>query len=100
MNLVNYLLAQTLPSGIPHLVLDQFALRLRMAPYARLFARAVANYVTREPNAAARYGLLREKRRLAFSAMQRVGDAKSEAEAREALRTHPDEAEAALIELT
>ncbi len=32
--------------------------------------------------------------------MQRVGDAKSEAGAFEALRAYPDEAEAALIELT
>jgi hypothetical protein len=100
MNLVNHALARALPSGIPHLVLDQFALRLRMAPYARLFARAVAAYVTREPNPAARYGLLREKKRLSFSAMQRVGGAKSEADALDALRAHPDEAEAALIELT
>jgi hypothetical protein len=100
MNLVNYVLARALPSGIPHLVLDQFALRLRMAQYARLFARAVASYVTREPNPAARYAALREKRRLCFSAMQRVGQAKTENDAREALRAHPDEAEAALLEPT
>ena len=100
MNLVNHVLARALPSGIPHLVLDQFALRLRMAPYARLFARAVASWVSREPNPAARYGLLRERKRRLFSAMQRAGSAKSEADALEALRAHPEEAEAALIELT
>ena len=71
-----------------------------MAPYARLFARAVASWVSREPNPAARYGLLRERKRRLFSAMQRAGSAKSEADALEALRAHPEEAEAALIELT
>jgi hypothetical protein len=100
MNLVNYVLGRVLPSGIPHLVLDQFALRLRMAQYARLFARAVAGYATGEPNPAQRYAVLREKRRLSFSAMQRVGHAKSEVDARAVLRAHPDEAAAALLELT
>jgi hypothetical protein len=99
MSLVNYLLGQVLPSGIPHLVLDQFALRLRMEPYALLFARAVATYTTREPTSAARYAGLRDKRRRAFSAMQRVGEAANEPAAREVLRAHPAEAEAALIEL-
>ncbi|MBN1610072.1 MAG: Fic family protein [Polyangiaceae bacterium] len=100
MNLVNWVLARALRSGIPHLVLDQFALRLRMAPYARLFARAVASYVTGDPNPAVRYAVLREKRRLSFSAMQRVGHVNGGVEAYDALRGHPEEAEAALLELT
>ncbi len=99
MNLLNYVLAQALPSGIPHLVLDQFALRLRLEPYVRLFVRAVAAFVISEPNPAARYRLLGAKRQHAFAAMRRVGAAKSEEGALEALRAHPEEAQAALLEV-
>ena len=99
MNLLNYVLAQALPSGIPHLVLDQFALRLRIEPYVGLFARAVAAFVITEPNPAVRYRLLRAKRQHAFSAMRRIGEATSEVGALEALRAHPDEAQAALLEV-
>ncbi len=98
MNLVNYVLAQALPSGIPHLVLDQLSLRLEMEPYVRLFARAVANYVIADPNPAVRYRLLQQKKRLAFSAMHRVGEAENEVAALEVLKAHPDEAQAALLE--
>jgi hypothetical protein len=99
MNIVNYVLAQALPSGIPHLVLDQLSLRLQIEPYVRLFARATANFVISEPNPAVRYRLLQEKKRLAFSAMRRLGEAKSETAAREVLMAHPDEAQAALLEV-
>ena len=100
MNIVNYLLKLVLPSGIPHLVLDSFGLRLQMEPYVKLFARAVASFAVAETNPAARYRLLRDKRQLAFAAMQRVNEAKREDIALEALRAHADEALAALIELS
>jgi hypothetical protein len=100
MNLVNFVLAQVLPSGIPHLVLDQLSLRLAIGPYVRLFSRAVDNFVISDPNPALRYRWLREKKQLAFSAMRRVGDSKSEAAALEELRAHPDEAQAALLEVS
>lgn len=99
MNLLNHVLAQALPSGIPHLVLDQFALRLQIEPYTRLFARAVENFVQSEPNPALRYSRLRNQRQQAFAAMQRVGKATSDAVALEELRAHPDEAKAALLEV-
>lgn len=98
MNLVNFVLAQVLPSGLPHLVLDQLSLRLRLEPYLRLFGRAVDSFIVPAQNPAMRYRLLREKRQLAFSAMRRVGEAKGEAIAFEALRAHPEEARAALLE--
>jgi hypothetical protein len=99
MNIVNYVLAQALPSGIPHLVLDQLSLRLQIEPYVQLFARAASNFVISEPNPAARYRLVQEQKRLAFSAMRRVGEAKSEAAAREELEAHPEEARAALLDV-
>ncbi len=44
MNLVNAALVRQGGLGIPHLVLDHFALRLRLEAYVRLFERAVATY--------------------------------------------------------
>jgi hypothetical protein len=99
MNIVNYVLAQVLPSGMPHLVLDSLALRLRIEPYVQLFDRAVKQYTMSETDPAARYARLREQRQLAFSAMRRVGEAAGEAAALEVLKAHPDEASAALLEV-
>lgn len=52
MNLANAAIGRHGRAGIPHLVLDHFALRLRRAPYAELFARAVAAYGDPGPPAA------------------------------------------------
>lgn len=44
MNLVNYLLDELGGAAIPHLLLDQLALRLSASAYARLFVRAVQSW--------------------------------------------------------
>jgi hypothetical protein len=98
MNLVNHVLIKILPSGIPHLVLDQLALRLELEAYVRLFSRAIERFVVSDPTRAVRYRRLREKKQLAFAAMKRLGEAKTEAAALEGLRAHPDEAHAALLD--
>jgi hypothetical protein len=40
MNIVGWMLSRVLGAGMPHLLMDQLALRFELAPYQRLFARA------------------------------------------------------------
>ncbi len=98
MNLVNHVLKRVLPSGMPHLILDQFALRLRPEPYQLLFARAASHYAIATSEPSLRYAELRAKRQLAFCFMQRVGQAESHAAAEPLIHEYPDEARAALLE--
>lgn len=97
MQAVNHVLRRILPCGLPHLLLDQLSVRLQMEAYERLFARAVEHFVTEEATPAARYAHYRDQKRLAFLAMQRIGESDSEAHARAALLTHPEAARAALL---
>jgi hypothetical protein len=53
--IVNWVLTRLTHCGIPHLILDQFALRHECADYSRLFARAVDNWTTAEVEPAARH---------------------------------------------
>lgn len=54
MNLVNAVLVKALGAGIPHLILDHFALRFSKEAYAKLFARAVRVYVANDTTASER----------------------------------------------
>jgi hypothetical protein len=72
MNLVNAVLNRAVGAGIPHLVLDQHALRLDRTAYQKLFARAVAAHAVVEPSAAARLATLYQRKRSAFAFMQQA----------------------------
>jgi len=54
MSFVNAVLRRVVGAGIPHLLLDQLALRFSLPAYQRLFARAVRAYCAPWPNAAER----------------------------------------------
>lgn len=53
--IVNWVLNRLTCSGIPHLILDQLALRHECTEYSRLFARAVSHWTTTEIEPAARH---------------------------------------------
>jgi hypothetical protein len=53
--MVNWALNHLIQSGIPHLILDQLALRHDCADYVRLFARALANWGTNEAEPSVRH---------------------------------------------
>jgi len=53
--IVNWVLNRLTGSGIPHLILDQLALRHECTEYTRLFARAVSNWTTAELEPAVRH---------------------------------------------
>lgn len=54
MSFVNAVLRRVVGAGIPHLLLDQLALRFSLPAYQRLFTRAVRTYCAPWPNAAER----------------------------------------------
>ncbi|MCL2822797.1 MAG: Fic family protein [Polyangiaceae bacterium] len=61
MNLVNAVLKKAIGSGIPHLMLDHFALRLSRNAYERLFERATTNFASTETNPVERWKTLLKK---------------------------------------
>lgn len=99
MNLINAALGSLLSSGLPHLILDHFALRLSLNAYVRLFDRAVEAYAFEAKSTAERYREYRERRQGAFTLMQSLARPKSASEARDWVRAHPEQARAALLVL-
>jgi hypothetical protein len=71
MNLVNLALSRTRGAGMPHLVLDQLALRFNLPAYERVFALAVEQYaLPGEP--LERWRLHREKKTLSYGFIQNL----------------------------
>jgi hypothetical protein len=70
MNIANALLGAAVGAGIPHLLLDHFALRLSLAGYERLFARAVRHWAVAEADPVHRLTLLLEQRARLFSLLE------------------------------
>jgi hypothetical protein len=103
MSFVNALLRPLLGVGIPHLLLDQLALRFERAAYGRIFARAARAWSAPWPSATERLrSLLRMRGELnAFVTKlgQRNGpsDATSLIEARALIEEEPDGAKLALL---
>lgn len=96
MNLTNLVLARCLGAGIPHLLLDQLALRLEESAYLRVFRLAVEEHgVTGRTEA--RWAALGEKKSRAYRLIQGLQASKSDAEAAELVRAHPEAARSALI---
>jgi hypothetical protein len=88
MSFVNAALGRLLGIGIPHLLLDQLALRFELSAYQRLFARAARAWSAPWPNAAERLRHLVRMRNELNDFVSAVGNAGSLLEAR-ALLTSP-----------
>jgi hypothetical protein len=97
MNVVNALLAELGGAGIPHLVLDQLALRFDEPAYARLFARAVTGW-TVNGSPLDRYRGLTNKKTRYFSLLAALDASQSLDEARDLVRARPDDAALALLD--
>ncbi len=97
MNLINAGLSPLLPSGLPHLILDQFALRVCLQAYPQLFARAVATYSFESTSASERYRRYRELRHQTFWLMKELARSPTDEAALALLSTHPEQARAALL---
>jgi hypothetical protein len=96
MNLVNAVLHELHGVGIPHLVLDQLALRFDEAAYARLFARAVTGW-TAAGSTLERYRALTERKARYFSLLGALDATTSLDDARALVAARPDDAALALL---
>jgi hypothetical protein len=99
MSLVNAVLRAGGGRGIPHLLLDHFALRLSSEAYVTLFRRAVAAYETAVTarDAAARVADLGQRKRRWFALVERLGASKDDAESDAVIAADPEGARAALL---
>jgi hypothetical protein len=97
MNLVNWLLERAGSAGIPHLLLDMLALRLRPEAYERLFRRAVQAWSVEEPDPSRRFALLMERKARSNQLIEQLGRAASEQERQQAAAAAPQAARWALL---
>jgi hypothetical protein len=94
MNLVNLALGRSRGVGMPHLLLDQLALRFTLPAYERLFALAVDEYaLAGEPSE--RWRAHREKKALSYAFIQRLQSTTQNA--RSLAASEPAAARASLI---
>jgi hypothetical protein len=96
MNIVNALLRELAGAGIPHLILDQLALRFDEAAYVRLFARAVDAW-TAVGSPLARYRALTERKARYFSLLAAVDGCENLDAARALANERPEDAALALL---
>lgn len=97
MALVNRVLRRSHGAGIPHLILDHLALRLRPEPYRRLFAGAVEQWSVEAAGSGARFGELSLRKRRAFACVERIAAAGTLAEALAIVAADLDAARLALF---
>jgi hypothetical protein len=98
MNLANLLLFRSHGAGMPHLLLDQLALRLSEPAYTTLFSRAIeAHCLAGEPSE--RWAKLREKKARSYALIERLKAARDAAEAKQLASAEPLGASAALLAL-
>lgn len=86
MSATNHILTQLMGQGIPHLILDQLALRLSPDAYAQVFRRAVQCYVRPELELSQKHLQLAEDRATTFSVSRRLEDCTSQREVDDLLR--------------
>lgn len=96
MNLMNLVLERTRGAAIPHLLLDQLALRLNEAAYARVFTLAVEEHAL-AGSAAERWARLRESTGRVENLVTKLGHATSLAQAEALARTEKPAARLSLI---
>jgi hypothetical protein len=94
---VNAALRRLLGIGIPHLLLDQLALRFSLAAYQELFARATRAWSAPWPSPAERSRQLLHMRGTLNGIVSELSQAPSLLEARALLSEHPRGAELALL---
>jgi hypothetical protein len=97
MSFVNRLLRPALGIGVPHLLLDQLALRFELPAYERLFARAARTWSRPWPSATDRLRSLLRMRSELNEFVSKVGAVTSVIEARALLIDEPHGAELALL---
>ncbi len=97
MNLVNHLLVQSHGAGMPHLILDQLALRLSEVAYERVFALAVGVWVLPGADPARRYGALIDRKQSAYAFIPRIAGCDSLEQAVDLAHASPEEARLALL---
>jgi hypothetical protein len=98
MNLVNTVLCRVQGAGIPHLLLDQFALRLSEPAYVDVFARAVAAHSSTD-RSTERWAKLRARKARSYALIERLKQARDLDEAKSLARADPEGACAALIDV-
>lgn len=96
MNLVNLVLARCGIDGIPHLLLDQLALRLQEHAYVRVFRLATEAHSV-SGAAEERWSTLREHKSRAYGLIQALQRVKSDSEAGALIDASPQAARSALI---
>lgn len=102
MNVVNAVLARTNEraglgaAGIPHLILDHLSFRLVPEAYRKVFALAVREW-SAAGSPAERARAYAERKRLYYELVERLGNARDEAEARALAERSPREARMALV---
>jgi hypothetical protein len=97
MNLVGAVLARSHGAGMPHGILDHFALRLAPEAYERLFRRAVIAHVVVEDHPARRLVALERIRQRWFAMIERVERCDSDEQVHALIDEHPEDAAAALL---
>jgi hypothetical protein len=96
MNLVNLVLTRLRGAGMPHLLLDQLALRFTESAYERVFDLAANQYAVRgEP--VERWRLHREQKNRAYALIERLKQSATGEEAAAIAGADPASARAALI---
>jgi hypothetical protein len=96
MNLVNLVLARAVGAGMPHLLLDQLALRLTEGAYERIFELAAGEYASSgEP--LERWRVQREKKSRAYALIERLQKCATQADAQAVARSDPTAAREALL---
>lgn len=95
--IVNWALNRLFSSGIPHLILDQLALRHECTAYSRLFARAVSNWTTAESDSAARHLTRVRSRQLLDNFIAQLAATTSEPDADAIARGNSESARKALL---
>ncbi len=98
MNLLNLVLTRSHGAGVPHLMLDHFALRLSERRYLEVFARAVAAHCV-TGSAAQRWAALRAQKQRAYALIERLQRAPNRRAAEQLAAADPEAAQAALIPL-
>jgi hypothetical protein len=97
MSFVNAALRRLLGIGIPHLLLDQLALRFEPAAYQLLFARAARTWSAPWPNSAERLRHLMRMRIELNDFVAALGNSGSLIESRALITTRPHGAELSLL---
>ena len=79
---MNHVLRRLFDAGIPHLVLDHFALRLTPEAYERAFRRGVGAWLVRDESSVRRWVELASRKRRAFALLEGIRAAASLDDAR------------------